>query len=41
MLANDRVIFPERELLCLGPRVLFRRVIETRISGADELDLDG
>src|SRR3546814_12779819 len=41
MLAHDRVIFAERQLLGLGARVLLGHIEEAGVSRADELDLDG
>jgi hypothetical protein len=41
MLAHDRIIFAEAQLLSLGARILLRDVEEAGVGGADELDLDG
>jgi hypothetical protein len=41
MLADNRIIFPERELFGLGPGILFRHIVKAGIGRADELDLDG
>src|SRR5690606_13685526 len=41
VLANDRIVLLEAQLLGLGARVLLRHVIEAGIGGRDELDLDG
>src|SRR5436305_297955 len=41
MLAHDRVVLVEAQLLGLGARVLLGDVKEAGISRADELDLDG
>src|SRR3546814_12523902 len=40
MLAHDRVLFAERQLLGLGARVLLGHIEEAGVSRADELDLD-
>src|SRR5689334_5712262 len=40
VLARHRVVLPEGHLLGDVPRVLLGHVIEARIGGADELDLD-
>jgi hypothetical protein len=41
MLADNRIIFPKRELFGLGPGILFRHIVKAGIGRADELDLDG
>ena len=41
VLAGDRVVLLEAQLLGLGARVLLRHVEEAGIGAADELDLDG
>src|SRR3954454_20623751 len=41
VLARARIIFLEAQLLGLRARVLLRHVEESRVRGADELDLDG
>src|SRR3954470_22216455 len=41
VLAHDRVVLLEAQLLGLGARVLLRHIEEARVCGADELDLDG
>jgi hypothetical protein len=40
MFAHDGIIFAERQLFRLGARILLGDVKETRVSRADELDLD-
>lgn len=40
MLAHDGIIFAERQLFGLGPRILLRDIEEARIGRAHELDLD-
>jgi hypothetical protein len=40
VLAYDRVVLAERELLCLRTAVLARNVEETGVSGRQKLDLD-
>ena len=41
VLARDRVVFAEAHLLGRVPGVFLGDVIEARVGGADELDLDG
>ena len=41
VLAHDRIIFAEAQLLGLGARILLGDIEEAGIGGADELDLDG
>ncbi len=41
MLANDGIVLAEGHLLGRVARILLGHVVETRVRGADELDLDG
>ena len=41
VLPGDGIVLLQLELLGLGPRILFRHVIEARVSAADELDENG
>src|SRR5437763_8466741 len=41
VLARNRIVLLEAQLLGLGARILLRHIEETRVCAADELDLDG